>query len=177
MDIEEIYREYGSKVRAYIRSRVNNPQDAEDLQSEVFLKIQKKAADYEKEKGAVSTWIYTIAHNTVIDYYRTSRLTESIDEEREGEMIPSQLIAEDEVDRELLQRETLRELSEAMEELSEEERLVIVYHYYDGITLQDIAEKTGLSYGQVKLRHGSALKVMKKFFMKKAAGGRFTSYQ
>jgi len=177
MDIEEIYREYGNKVKAYIRSRVNNPSDAEDLASEVFLKVQKKMADYTKEKGAVSTWIYTIAHNTVIDFYRANKVMESIDEEREGELTPSQLISEDNADSDLLNKETLSELAEAMDELSDEEKMVIVYRYYDGLSLREIADKTGLSYGQAKLRHGSALKTMKKFFLKKAAGGRFTTYQ
>ncbi len=177
IDVEQVYKQYADKIKVYIRSRVNNPTDVEDLQSEVFLKIQKKAADYDSQKAAISTWVYTIAHNTVIDYYRTNKMADSIDEEREGELVPSALIEEDKVDVELLNRETLSELAEAMETLSEEERIVIVYHYYDGITLQDIALKTGLTYGQVKLRHASALKVMKKFFTKKIATGRFTSYK
>ncbi len=166
MDIEAIYKEYGNKVRAYISSRVSNASDVDDLQSEVFLKIQNKASAYEEEKAAVSTWIYTITHNAVIDYYRRSRVTESIDAVTEGELTPSQLIVADETDRELLKRETLKELAEALKTLSDEERQVIVYHYYDGLTLQEISKKIGFSYGQVKLRHASALKVMNRFFTK-----------
>ncbi len=177
MNVEEIYREYGDKIRGYIRSRVNNPEDAEDLHSEVFLKIQSRAEEYEQEKGAVSTWIYTITHNTVIDYYRTHKIMASLDQEEPGELTPPELIAEGEIDTALLNRETLEELAEALKGLSPDEKDIVVYHYYHELTLQDISEKTGLSYGQVKLRHASALKKLKKFFVKKAAGGRFTSYQ
>jgi signal transduction histidine kinase len=47
-------------------------------------------------------------------------------------------------------------------ELSEEEKLIIVLHYYEDMSLKDIERKTGLSYGQVKIRHNNALKVLRK---------------
>ena len=169
MDIETVYKEYHDKVFAYIRSKVNNNEDAEDLCSEVFLKIQKKLAEYDDEKASVSTWVYTIARNAVIDFYRVSRQTEELPDE-----LSEEIASDDGTDSTLLQRETLHELAEALQKLSDEERAVIVFRYYDGLSLTDIQKKTGLSYGQVKLRHNSALKAMQKFFSRKAAGGRFT---
>ncbi len=168
MEIEEIYRNYHDKVYSYIRSRVNSAEDAEDICSNVFLKIQTRSEEYEKDKGAVSTWIYAITKNAVIDYYRVHRISEEL---------PEEIVSDDELDRDLLQKETLQELSEALGHLSEEERDVIILHYYDNLSLRDIEKKTGMSYGQVKLRHNSALKEMKKFFLKKSASGRFSSYQ
>ncbi|MCR5773667.1 MAG: RNA polymerase sigma factor [Lachnospiraceae bacterium] len=164
MDIEQVYKDYHDKVLNYIRSKVGNPEDAEDICSDVFLKVQKKLMDYDEEKASVSTWVYTIARNAVIDHYRTRRVAEEI---------PEELASDDEVDNELLNKETLSELAEALKKLSEEEREVIILHYYEGLSLKDIEQRTGLSYGQVKLRHNSALKELKKLFSGETAKGTF----
>ncbi len=153
MDTGEIYLAYRDKVRSYIRSRVSNPEDAEDLCSDVFLKVQKHFGDYDQGKGAVSTWIYAMTRNTVIDYYRTRKVYEEIPEEFSVEADPGE---------ELYRKETLQELAEAMDTLTEEERDVIVLRYYHELTLQEIALKTHLSYGQTKLRHNSALQKLGK---------------
>lgn len=163
MDIETIYREYHDKVLYYIKGKVNNSEDAEDLCADVFLKIQKKIDEYDETKAAPSTWVYTIARNAVIDHYRVTRVTEEL---------PEEIVADEEIDRDLLQRETLTELADALKKLSDEERTVIVLHYYEGLSLTDIEQRTGLSYGQVKLRHNSALKAMKKFFDGREKPGR-----
>ncbi|MCR5747823.1 MAG: sigma-70 family RNA polymerase sigma factor [Lachnospiraceae bacterium] len=157
MTIEEIYKEYHDKVMAYIRNRVNNLEDAEDLCADVFLKIQQRYEDYDKEKAAVSTWIYAITRNTVIDHYRVNRISEEL---------PEDIASEETIDTDIIRKETLGELADALLQLSEEERTVIVLHYYEGLTLKQIEAKTGLSYGKVKLRHNSAIDKMKIFFRK-----------
>lgn len=166
MDIETIYTEYHDKVLSYIRSKVNSREDAEDLTAEVFLKIQKKLVDYDEEKAGVSTWIYTIARNSVIDFYRVNKTTEELPDE-----LSEELASDDETDSQVLRQETLMELADALNRLSSEERAVIVFRYYDGLSLTDIQKKMGLSYGQVKLRHNSALKELKKFLSKNETGG------
>lgn len=77
---DAIYREYRQKVHDYIRNRVNSPEDAEDLCSEVFRKAME---NMNTQRGTgMSSYIYTITRNTVVDYYRTHRvhapLTEDI---------------------------------------------------------------------------------------------------
>ena len=153
MDIEQVYREYHDKLLSYIRYKVNNPEDAEDICSEVFIKVQKNLDKYEAEKASVARWIYVIAGNTLIDYYRSRKVNEEIPED-----LPSESDLEDST----LNRITLEGLAKAMKELSEEERLVIVLHYYEDMSLKDIERESGLSYGQVKIRHNSALKVLRK---------------
>ncbi len=169
MDLESVYNEYHSKVLSYVRGKVNNSEDAEDITADVFLKIQKKLEDYDEEKAAVSTWVYTIARNSVIDFYRCNRTTDELPDE-----LSDELASEDETDSSLLRRETLQELGDALKKLCAEERSIIILHYYDGLSLTEIQKKMGLSYGQVKLRHNSALKEMRKFFSKKAADGKFS---
>ena len=80
LDIEQIYTEYYGKVMGYIRARVRGKADAEDLCAEVFEKIQRKLGDYDQTKAGVSTWIFTITRNTVIDSFRRKRPSEELDE-------------------------------------------------------------------------------------------------
>ena len=65
---EKIYAEYFEKVTGYIRSHIENIQDREAIASEVFLKVYAKLDSYDERKASLSTWIYTITKNTVIDY-------------------------------------------------------------------------------------------------------------
>ncbi len=158
MDIESIYNEYHDKLFYYIKTKVTSIEDAEDICSDVFMKVQKKLVDYDSDKAGVSTWIYTIARNSVIDYYRTHKDADELTDE-----MSATLSSGEETDAALLNRETLEELAEALQKLSDEERTVIVLHYYEELSLTDIEKQTGLSYGQVKLRHNSALKKMERY--------------
>ena len=108
-DWDEVYQQYHGKVMGYITARVQRREDAEDLCADVFEKIYKKIETYNQEKAAVGTWIYTIARNTVIDYYRMSKPTVELDEK-----LPSGETA----DQSILKEETLRELAAAIRDLT-----------------------------------------------------------
>ncbi len=153
MDIERVYREYHDRLLNYIRYKVGNEEDAEDILSEVFLKVQKNSDRYEEEKGSVARWLYVIAGNTIIDHYR---------KHKPGEEIPEELPSDFDIESDTIGRLSLTGLRDALLTLSEEERIVIVLHYYDELSLKEIEQKTGLSYGQVKIRHNGALNKLKK---------------
>ena len=63
MDAGQIYEEFQPKVRAYVRGKIHDPHDAEDLVSAVFMKVVQKLDSYDPAKASVSTWVYTIARN------------------------------------------------------------------------------------------------------------------
>jgi RNA polymerase sigma-70 factor (ECF subfamily) len=67
--MEQIYKEYYSRLFSFINSRVNNSEDAKDILSEVFLKISSNI-DKLNSNEKLTSWIYTITRNTIIDYYR-----------------------------------------------------------------------------------------------------------
>ena len=70
---EKIYNAFYGKVMVYIRARINRKAEAEDLCADVFEKIQAKLDGYDSEKAGLSTWIYCITRNSIIDFYRKSR--------------------------------------------------------------------------------------------------------
>ena len=153
-DFEQIYAAYSGKVMGYFMARVQRRADAEDLCADVFEKIYRKISDYDAEKSALNTWIYTIARNTLIDHFRKMRPTGEIDEN-----IP----ADTAVESSLLCRETLSELADALRQLPQEQRDIVVLLYYDRKPLTEIARMMRLSYGMVKLRHQKALAALKKY--------------
>ncbi len=153
IDYDEIYSRYHDKVLYYIRGKVSVAEDAEDICSEVFTKIYEKRDMYDEGLAGISTWIYRIAHNAVIDHYRTQKSSDELSEE---------LASIDDIEENLLKRESLEELGRALKELSEKDRAIIVYRYYDGLSLKEVAEKLAISYSGCKLRHANALASLRK---------------
>lgn len=148
---EQIYLEYRDKVCSYIRGKVENYHDAEDLTAQVFEKIYSKLDSFDETKASLSTWIYTIARNTVTDFYRTRRIHAGYDEAYE--------LAAPEQDRDILE-----ELADALQTLKERERDLILLHYYKGLTLKEVADKMGMSYINAKVIHKKALDGLRVYY-------------
>lgn len=149
---EEIYAEYHQKVSAYVRGKVQDLHQAEDLVSAVFLKVVQGLDGYDPAKASVSTWVYTITRNTVTDYFRTRRAVVALED--------YMLDQSDDVPNE----EALDILADALLRLKENERDLIVLHYYKGYTLKAAAEMMGMSYINAKVVHKKALTGLRAFY-------------
>lgn len=149
-----LYEDYHRKVFGYIRGKVNNTTLAEDLCSEVFLKIYEKLDSFDETKASVSTWIFTITRNKLIDYYRTRKVFDEIPETIED----GSRIEED-----VCTRESLEGLAEALEHLDERKRDIIILRYYSGITLKEIAERMNISYTYVKVLQTQAMAELRRY--------------
>lgn len=149
---EALYLEYRDKVSGYVFSRLNNPKDAEDLVSEVFLKVYEKYRTFDAERASVSTWIYAITKNTVTDYLRRERTCSEL---------PEDLSDGEEPGDEILHEESLRELANALSALDERSRTLIIFRYYRQLSLKETAERLGISYAYVKILHKNALRALR----------------
>ena len=146
------YMEYHSRVLGYIISRVSNREDAEDICQDVFEKAFRFSDSYDAGKSAIGTWLYAITRNTVIDFRRKAYPMEELPDELSDNALPEDGI---------LQTELLDKLADALERLPADLTDIIVLHYYDRLPLTEVAEKTGLSYGSVKMRHNKALTLLR----------------
>ncbi len=149
---ERFYIEYRGKVLSYIRSRIFNASDVEDLCEDVFAKAFGAADSFDPSKASAGTWLYSITRNTVIDYCRRFHPTEEIPED-----ISDECRTEDGI----IESETLEELAAALDGLPTELTDVVVLHYYDGMPLTSVAQALGISYGAVKIRHNKALALLR----------------
>ena len=75
------------KVYRYVFYRVRNQQQAEDITSEVFEKAATKYREYDNRRASFSTWIFTIAHNTVIDNYKRDKQSRQTPLEEAAELV------------------------------------------------------------------------------------------
>lgn len=143
LEKEKIYSDYKSKIFGYIQSRIYNLQMAEDLTSDVFVKVYEKIDTFDEKKASLSTWIYLITRNTLIDYFRTHKQVSELPE----------LIADESssVEESVCKSEALEKLAKALEKLDERGRDIIILHFYSGKTLKEIAEKMGISYSYIKI--------------------------
>ena len=146
---DKVYLDYKDKITAYVRSRIENKYDVEDIVSTVFLKIYQKIDSFDESKASLSTWIYTITRNTVIDYFREIKTHIEFLDEIEADTLSADSLVDDEL---------LEDLAYALETLSERERDLIILHYYKGYTLKKIAEMMQMSYINAKVVHSKALK-------------------
>ena len=150
---EEIYQSFYPKVLSYVRGKINNPHDAEELVSSIFLKVMQKLDCYDPQKASLSTWIYTITRNTVTDFFRTHRIMVPLEEYMMGEE-PSPEVND----------EALDTLADALLSLKEKERDLIILHYHQGRTLKEAAELMGMSYINAKVIHKKALDSLRAFY-------------
>lgn len=138
--VQGLYDQFADQVFRYILSRVRNYADAEDLCSEVFVKVMANIGRYDSAKASYSTWIYAITRNVVNDYFR-SRLQARV--ELDDILIDSMDAG--------TWDQGLPELSEALQKCSQRERDVIILRYYHGHPYAEIAEKLQMSSTNVRM--------------------------
>ncbi|SHH18220.1 RNA polymerase sigma factor [Desulfosporosinus lacus] len=138
----EVYIKYYSKLYKYTVYRVGDPNVAEDLVSEVFEKVLVKYHTYNSEKGMFSTWLFTIASNTIINYHkRNGSKTEPINLEKvEYKSQLEDLI----IDRELKEL-----LLKAIMYLEEHQRNIIAFKFGACLTNRQIARMMRLTESNV----------------------------
>jgi RNA polymerase sigma factor (sigma-70 family) len=143
--LRELYEEYFPKVYNYFRYRLRDAALGDELTARVFLKVVEHFSKYAAEKSSFSTWIFTIARNTLIDHYRAG-----------GKQTPfllenGDLVADAAADQEtaILRAEEREILLAAVSRLKERERELIALKFAAGFTNVAIARLTGLSESHV----------------------------
>jgi len=135
---------------------LNDPQDAEDILQETFLKAYRHLKGFDG-RSSLSTWLYRIATNEALMYLRRRRMeTVSIDESKEtetGEQEPLQIIdwcclPEEE----LVSAEAQAHLDEAVTRLSPNLRVVFVLRDIQGLSTREVGEVLNLTETAVKTR-------------------------
>lgn len=155
---EQLYIKYKDKVFGYIFNRIHNHADAEDLTSDVFMKVVAHIDDYSPERASASTWIYVITQNTLIEYYRKKKQTEDIDEVD----IPVFSEALDGI----VLKEQQEMLAKALKMLPEKMRDVVVARYYYGFRFAKIGEMMDMSEANARVTHARALAKLKEIIEK-----------
>lgn len=134
------------KVFNFFRYCGLDDDSAEELAARTLEKAWRARSKYSPEKSAVTTWIITIAKNTLIDYFRTKKTEipiDTLDEKQES------FSWKHDLERDILQTEIFENLRKLLFELPDRERELVALKYGTGMTNRDIAEFTGFSESNI----------------------------
>lgn len=127
-----------------------NREEAEEILQDSFLKAFRSLSSF-KMKSSFATWLYRIVYNTAVSSVRSGNkiLTSSLDESPMAlNFFIERSAAEEQSDIEY--RNTI--INYALQKLDEEDRAIIIFYYYEEISVDEISEVTGLSSSAIKAR-------------------------
>ncbi len=144
LNTEHIWEAFHTPLHGFIRKRVADEMVAEDLLQEVFLKIHQNGDSLQDVKK-LESWIYQITRNAIIDFYRTTRPTSSLD-------APEVLDLPEELPDDDIVSELLPCVRAMVSNLPEQDRQALVLTEYQGLTQKEFGERIGLSFSGAKSR-------------------------
>ncbi len=153
---DQLVERYQSKIYGLVYNMTSNREDAEDLVQEVFVKAYR-ALPHFKGKSSFYTWLYRIAVNKTINYRkkRNRKRAMSLDEfdsEIKLDDVYHDLTSKGSPLRNLSLTELQKKMNEALQNLSEKHRTVVILHDMQGVPHEDIAKMTGASVGTIRSR-------------------------
>ena len=139
----QYYEEYIPQIFAYVSRRIKNRDDVEDLVSMIFLKVVEQRDHFDPAKASFKTWLYKIATNTLIDFFRKQGRTKSdpMDEET-AERIPSEEKSAHHLTDEHLQKAHVQKIIETLPDRYQE---VILLRYFADCSIEEMTQMLDIS--------------------------------
>lgn len=167
-DEEAFHRLYENTARAvygYILSYLKNPQDAEEVMQETFLKVWTLAETY-RSQGKPMAWLFTIARNLCLMRFRQQKYQADVSIYELEEQEPGEVCREIEMAPEKMA------LMAALSLLKEEDRQIVLLHEAGGLKHREIAESLKIPLPTVLSKYNRAIKKMAGYMKYENAGGR-----
>lgn len=149
---EDFYSDNYNRVLYYVRNKIGSSEDAEDLVSEVFLYCYNHYSDYDPEKSSITTWLYLILNSRIKNYYRdhvTYADYEVVSQTMQDEAI--------DLDQGVYMEQLHGFLMKAISRLPERQQKIVKMKYFEDLSSDEIAERLGLSSGNVRVLLSRAL--------------------
>jgi RNA polymerase sigma-70 factor (ECF subfamily) len=140
-----LYDLYVEQIYRFAFFRVGDEQTAEDLTSQVFLKAWDNLSSYQMRGLPFSAWLFRIARNNVIDYYRTHKETASLETDAVDKPDPAAAV-DDRVERRL----QTEEVHLALQQLTEDQRQVVTLRFIEGLSTDEVARILGKRQGAIR---------------------------
>lgn len=149
-----LYDQYAELIFRYVYSHLDNRLDAEDLTEEIFLRAWRALPKYDERGLPFSAFLFRIARNSLIDYYRQRKVVQSIDD---VEIQSHEAGPEEAVDT----RIENSDLKQRIAELREDYRNVLIFRFLSGLSPEETAQVMQRSVGAVRVLQHRALSALK----------------
>lgn len=145
--ISSLIERHKRRVREYIYMMVKDDEVADDIFQETFIKAIRVIDEGRyMDNGKFLSWILRIAHNQVIDYFRTCKQNKQVNESDTGYNILGSLrFAEKTIEDELVSSQIEQDIRHLVDLLPKEQKEVVMMRYYSGLSFKEIAEQTEVS--------------------------------
>lgn len=141
-----IYDRYEAKIFSYVFHRVGDANVAQDLTAQVFLRMLEAIQHEQAWRSSFSGWLYRIAHNLVIDHYRSRGRTNQVS----FEDTPMLVATTQDPFAAAETQWTAEALRTAINRLTEEQAQIVTLRFLEGLSIADVAAATGKTEGAVK---------------------------
>ncbi len=151
---DTLYTRHEMAVWRFVFRSVRNQAVADDLMQGVWFAVARQAGVYEA-KASFRTWLFTIAHNRMVDHFRTSRHHTSLDGNSDEDQALHETLAADSgfgPVRQLQSREQAAALIHAVEALPAQQREAFLLQAEAGLSVDEIAAATGVNFETAKSR-------------------------
>ncbi|WP_108804785.1 RNA polymerase sigma factor [Aquimarina sp. Aq107] len=151
-----LFDRYHIRIFNFLLKMTRDRNISQDITQEVFYKAIKYRKSY--KKGKFSSWIYTIARNIFSDHYQSQKNKDQRLDEIEYKV-------ERQETNHLEKEEIKEQLDNALKELNQNDRELVIMSRYQGIKYQEIAEITGSTAGAVKTKVHRAIHKLKDHYL------------
>ncbi len=151
---EILYNHYFPRIYGFVFKRTGNREEAEDIVSKTFMKAFCALGDYNTKKGGFSSWLYTIANNNLIDYYRKQGRKREVD-------IKSVSHVSDDADspeRQAVSRQQAELVRLAIKDLKVKHQKILQLKFFAELDNKEIAEVMGITSNNAGVLLHRALK-------------------
>lgn len=152
-----LYDKYQPQIYRFIYLKVGHREEAEDLTHQVFMSAWQHIHKYEIRSFPFTSWLYRIARNQVIDYYRAYKGNKEQDLESVAELKSDPMI-EVAIDTSL----AFQKVQKSLVKLNPDYQDILIMKYTEELSLKEIAAALGKSVGAVKVAQHRALANLKK---------------
>lgn len=145
--ISQLIDRHTHRVRDYIRMMVKDHDVADDILQETFIKAVRVIDEGRyADTGKFLSWILRIAHNLVIDHFRSQKNAKTVSESDAGyNMLGTLRFAERTVEDAMISSQIEEDVRRLVDRLPDEQREVVIMRYYSGLSFQEIADQTDVS--------------------------------
>lgn len=143
-----LYDRYVTRIYHYIRYKIGNTVEAEDLTEDVFVQAWFNIKDYQEPSSQFVAWLYRIAHNLITDYQRREHLRASLDEPKVRLHVSSK--EKELLDEPIQEALTPRHLRQALSQLTKEQQEIVLLRFVSDLSISEISTILGKTERAVK---------------------------